>query len=308
MSKVLITGGAGFIGKQVAQVLLAHGFEVRIYDLQPTEHVDSIQGDILDYAQLETAAQGCDAIVHLAAQISVPLSIENPKETLNINVNGTQNVFDSAKEMGVKRIILASSAAVYGNATDLPLQENILGTIQSPYASSKLKNEQQVIQARRNGIEAVALRFFNVYGPKQSIQGSYAAVIPKVIDKIKTGQKPVIFGNGTQTRDFIHVHDVAMAILKLVEIDWKMVKSSVYNIATQHQTSLIDLIEIVNSNCLDIGILQRPVQPVFEKARAGDILHSVASIERIVKEINWRPVIGFEQGIRALLQQNEVDE
>lgn len=310
MKKILITGGAGFIGNHVAQVLLKQGLEVKIYDLKPSSlsKVESVQGDILDEVQLEQAAYGCDAIVHLAAQISVPRSIENPEETYNINVTGTQNVIACAEKMGIRRVLLASSAAVYGDATAIPLKEETIGTLLSPYATSKYDNEHQVVLARERGLEAVALRFFNVYGPNQSVQGAYAAVIPKVIETITSGQRPVIFGNGQQTRDFVHVQDVAMGIFKLLGIDWNKVHSHVYNVATQQQISILELIETVNLNCVELGILEAPVQPLFENPRIGDIKHSVANIEKIMEQIEWSPTIDFHQGIRTLLQQDGVRE
>ena len=310
MKKVLITGGAGFIGNHVAQVLLKQGLEVKIYDLKPSSlsKVESVQGDILDEVQLEQAAHGCDAIVHLAAQISVPRSIENPEETYNINVTGTQNVIACAEKMGIRRVLLASSAAVYGDATAIPLKEETIGTLLSPYATSKYDNEHQVVLARERGLEAVALRFFNVYGPNQSVQGAYAAVIPKVIETITSGQRPVIFGDGQQTRDFVHVQDVAMGIFKLLGIDWNKVHSHVYNIATQQQISILELIEAVNLNCVELGILEAPVQPLFENPRIGDIKHSVANIEKIMEQIEWSPTIDFHQGIRTLLEQDGVRE
>ena len=310
MKKVLITGGAGFIGNHVAQVLLKQGLEVKIYDLKPSSlsKVESVQGDILDEVQLEQAAYGCDAIVHLAAQISVPRSIENPEETYNINVTGTQNVIACAEKMGIQRVLLASSAAVYGDATAIPLKEEAIGTLLSPYATSKYDNEHQVVLARERGLEAVALRFFNVYGPNQSTRGAYAAVIPKVIETITSGQRPVIFGNGQQTRDFVHVQDVAMGIFKLLGIDWNKVHSHVYNVATQQQISILELIEAVNLNCVELGILKAPVEPLFENSRIGDIQHSVANIEKILEQIEWSPTIDFHQGIRTLLQQDGVRE
>ena len=310
MKKILITGGSGFIGNHVAQVLLKQGLEVKIYDLKPSSlsKVESVQGDILDEVQLEQAAHGCDAIVHLAAQISVPRSIENPEETYNINVTGTQNVIACAEKMGIRRVLLASSAAVYGDATAIPLKEETIGTLLSPYATSKYDNEHQVVLARERGLEAVALRFFNVYGPNQSVQGAYAAVIPKVIETITSGQRPVIFGDGQQTRDFVHVQDVAMGIFKLLSIDWDKVNSHVYNIATQQQISILELIDAVNQNCVELGILEVPVQPLFENPRIGDIKHSVANIEKIMEQIQWSPTIDFHQGIRALLQQDGVRE
>lgn len=310
MKKILITGGSGFIGNHVAQVLLKQGLEVKIYDLKPSSlsKVESVQGDILDEVQLEQAAYGCDAIVHLAAQISVPRSIENPEETYNINVTGTQNVIACAEKMGIRRVLLASSAAVYGDATAIPLKEETIGTLLSPYATSKYDNEHQVVLARERGLEAVALRFFNVYGPNQSVQGAYAAVIPKVIETITSGQRPVIFGDGQQTRDFVHVQDVAMGIFKLLSIDWNKVHSHVYNIATQQQISILELIEAVNLNCVELGILEAPVQPLFENSRIGDIQHSVANIEKIREQIEWSPTIDFHQGIRTLLEQDGVRE
>jgi len=310
VKKILITGGSGFIGNHVAQVLLKQGLEVKIYDLKPSSlsKVESVQGDILDEVQLEQAAHGCDAIVHLAAQISVPRSIENPEETYNINVTGTQNVIACAEKMGIRRVLLASSAAVYGDATAIPLKEETIGTLLSPYATSKYDNEHQVVLARERGLEAVALRFFNVYGPNQSVQGAYAAVIPKVIETITSGQRPVIFGDGQQTRDFVHVQDVAMGIFKLLSIDWNKVHSHVYNIATQQQISILELIEAVNLNCVELGILEAPLQPLFENSRIGDIQHSVANIEKIREQIEWSPTIDFHQGIRTLLEQDGVRE
>ncbi|MDC3236868.1 GDP-mannose 4,6-dehydratase [Candidatus Poseidoniaceae archaeon] len=310
MKKIMITGGAGFIGNHVAQVLLKQDLEVKIYDLKPSSlsKVESVQGDILDEVQLEQAAYGCDAIVHLAAQISVPRSIENPEETYNINVTGTQNVIACAEKMGIRRVLLASSAAVYGDATAIPLKEETIGTLLSPYATSKYDNEHQVVLARERGLEAVAIRFFNVYGPNQSVQGAYAAVIPKVIETITSGQRPVIFGDGQQTRDFVHVQDVAMGIFKLLGIDWNKVHSHVYNVATQQQISILELIETVNLNCVELGILEAPVQPLFENSRIGDIKHSVANIEKIMEQIEWSPTIDFHQGIRTLLQQDGVRE
>jgi len=304
MARVLITGGAGFIGSHVARVLLEHGFQVRSYDLQPSnvEHVESVQGNILDRNKLDSAVQGCDSIVHLAAQISVPHSIKEPEETMNLNVNGTQHIFDSAKKFGVSRILLASSAAVYGDAAEIPLEEDKIGTFLSPYASSKYENEQQVLEARKSGVEAVALRFFNVYGPNQSIHGPYAAAIPFFIQQIKNGERPSVYGDGQQTRDFVHVQDVALCLLKLLQTNWNKVNSHVYNVATQTQISVLDLIGIMNSVCLELGILQKPVYPLFEKARTGDIQHSVANIDRITREIEWQPTIEIQQGIRELIQ------
>ncbi len=310
MRKILITGGAGFIGSHVAQALFENGFEVRIFDLKTskTEKMESIQGNILDRDLLEKAVQGCDAIVHLAAQISVPRSLDYPEETMEINVEGTKNVIEAAKKHGIKRIVLASSAAVYGDSTRLPLREERLGNILSPYASSKLKNEEQAILARQDGLETVALRFFNVYGPGQSFEGPYASVIPKMTEKIVRGEKPIIYGDGLQTRDFIHVSDVAQSILKILAIDWSKTFSPVYNVATQHQTSLLDLVEIINTSCLKIGLIEESRETIFETVRKGDIRHSWASTERIRTEIGWNPLIDISHGVHQLIEEKWVVE
>ena len=310
MRKILITGGAGFIGSHLAQVLFEYGFEVRSFDLKssPRENIDSVQGNILDRDSLGKAIKGCDAVIHLAAQISVPRSLDYPEETMEINVVGTENVLDLAKKHGIKRIILASSAAVYGDSAILPLKEDYLGNILSPYASSKLKNEEQAIQARENGLETVALRFFNVYGTGQSFEGPYGSVIPKITEKIAHGENPIIFGDGLQSRDFIHVSDVAQSILQLLNIHWDQTISPVYNIATQQQNSLLDLIKIINSCCLQLGLIQDPLEPVFEETRNGDIQHSVASIERITREIGWTPLMEIKQGILQVIEQKWVNK
>ena len=310
MRKVLITGGAGFIGSHVSQALFQNGFEVRSYDLLPSkiEKIESIQGDILNQDLLGKALQGCDAIVHLAAQISVPRSLDYPEETMEINVKGTQNVLAAAKKHGIKRIVLASSAAVYGDSTNLPLNEESLGNILSPYASSKLKNEEQAILAREDGLETVALRFFNVYGPHQSSEGPYVSVIPKISEKIIRGEKPIIYGDGFQTRDFIHVSDVALSILKILTLDWNDTFSPVYNIATQNQTSLLELVEIINTSCLQLDLIQESLEPIFETSRKGDIRHSLASTDRITREIGWKPLIDVKQGIFNLIKEKWVVE
>ena len=143
-----------------------------------------------------------------------------------------------------------------------------------------------------------------MYGSGQSFEGPYGSVIPKISEKIARGETPIIYGDGFQSRDFIHVSDVAQSILKLLNIHWDGTISPVYNIATQRQTSLLDLIEIINSSCLKLGLIQNPLKPVFEETRSGDIQHSVASIERVTKEIGWKPLMEIEHGIHQLIKQN----
>ena len=303
--KVLLTGGSGFIGQHVTQVLLDEGLHVRVFDLLPPSHphVESVQGDILDTAKLERAALGCDAIVHLAAQVSVSHSVEYPEETHLNNVVGTQNVLSCAVQSNIKRIIIASSAAVYGNENRLPLKEETVGTIQSPYAHSKAENELQVLKARNEGLEVVALRFFNVYGPHQSISGGYSAVIPSLINCIMKGIQPTVHGNGLQTRDFVHADDVAASISTFLHAEWSNVESHVYNVATQSQVSIIELIDIITQICLETKTIQHQLPPLFRDVRSGDIEHSMANISKITAHLGWRPTISIHEGLRDLIEK-----
>ncbi|MGY8781633.1 MAG: SDR family NAD(P)-dependent oxidoreductase, partial [Fidelibacterota bacterium] len=253
MARVLITGGAGFIGSTVAINSLNRGHEVVVLDnlssgsIKVLEHLkslgaDTIIGDIRDSNSVINAMQGCDAVVHLAAQISVPASIANPQENKSINVEGTQQILNYCNQFDVKRVVIASSAAVYGQEDRMPLKEENAGDLLSPYAVSKWENEQQIIASRLNGQNAVALRFFNVYGPGQKADGGYAAVIPKFIDMMINGKAPTMNGDGLHTRDFVHVDDVSKLILSIIEDEWFAVENHVYNVGTGNKTSLLDLV------------------------------------------------------------------
>lgn len=301
--KIMITGGSGFIGQHVTEALLNSGLDVRIYDLKASAHtrVEFIEGNVLEPERLEIALQGCDAIVHLAAQVSVQHSINNPEQTHLDNVVGTQNVLSCAAKLNIKRIIVASSAAVYGDSSELPLEEHAIGTLQSPYAHSKAENERQVLEARQFGSEAVALRFFNVYGPKQLATSAYSAVIPSMVNCIVEGRQPVVHGDGRQTRDFVHVRDVANSIQTILRIDWGKVQSHVYNVGSQSQLSIIELIDIISEQCLNIGVIDTVLPPTFTDKRGGDIQHSMASISQIHAHIGWKPTIDIHQGILELI-------
>ena len=240
-------------------------------------------------------------MVHLAAQASVPLSVENPEETMEINVQGTQNVIDSCLENGVKRLVVASSAAVYGAAETLPLKEEAAGDLLSPYAESKWANEQQIIEARSKGLEASCLRFFNVYGAGQRSDGTYAAVIPKFVDMMAQGISPRINGDGLQTRDFIHVDDVCNAIMALIEGDWKAESHHVYNVATEKKISLLELVSVINTSLTKKVPEYVPLKPFHGENRAGDIRHSMASISRIKEVLKWQPTVDFQDGIDELI-------
>ena len=313
MAKVLITGGAGFIGSTVAINSLNRGHEVVVLDnlssgsIKVLEHLKSlgantIIGDIRDSNSVINAMQGCDAVVHLAAQISVPASIANPQENNSINVEGTQLILDYCKQFNVKRVIVTSSAAVYGHDDRLPLQEEYAGDILSPYAQSKWKNEQQIIASRLSGQNAVALRFCNVYGPGQKADGGYAAVIPKFIDMMVNGKAPTMNGDGLHTRDFVHVDDVAKLILTIIENEWFALENHVYNVGTGNKTSLLDLVASIKKGLESNSIDTNNLSPIFGEDRVGDIRHSVADVQRVAQDYGWEAAIPFEQGIISLVE------
>jgi len=312
MGKVLITGGAGFIGSNFAKKANRQGLNVTILDNLSTGSqatVDELEqlgikviiGDILDQELLKKSLTGISAVVHLAAQVSVPISIENPEETIEINIKGTQNVIDSCLETNVQRLVMASSAAVYGDLNNLPLKEEDAGQGFSPYAKSKWANEQQIIDVRKQGLQATALRFFNVYGSGQSPEGTYAAVIPKFADLMIKGIAPTINGDGLNTRDFVHVEDVCEAIMKLIDGEWKSKDYHVYNVATQSKVTILDLVSEINNCLINLVSDFKPLNPIHGPERIGDIRHSTASITRITEALEWTPMVDFKQGINDIV-------
>ena len=314
LMRVLVTGGAGFIGSSFAKKAIQKGWQVTVLDNLSTGHkstVDELEklrirviiGDIRNRELLTKEMLNCTAVVHLAAQVSVPLSVEKPEETNEINVLGTDNVIQSCFDNEVQRLVVASSAAVYGNADTLPLKEQDAGQILSPYAESKWINEQQIMEARNNGLKATALRFFNVYGVGQRPDGAYAAVVPKFVDMMVNKQAPKINGDGLHTRDFVHVDDVCDAIWSLIDGEWKAQNHHVYNIATQTRVTLLDLISIINNSLTDGMPNFTPLIPTHGPERVGDIRHSMASIARINGTIQWTPKVEFEHGIKELVLQ-----
>ena len=314
METILVTGGAGFIGSTFSRIAIEKGHSIRIVDNLSSgsqEVADELQklgaeimiGDIRDSNVMDTALQGVDFVVHLAAQISVPLSMEYPEETADINIHGTQVVIDHALKHGAKRLVMASSAAVYGENTNLPLDEADGGMLLSPYAESKWENEKQIVDARSKGLECVALRFFNVYGVGQRPDSAYAAVIPKFVDLLVNQQPPSINGDGLQTRDFVHVYDVAQAIFKFLEPDWAGANYHVFNVATQTRLSLLDLIDSINTSLTEIDSHHNPIAPIFGSERPGDIRHSMASNARLVEEAKWKQSVDFSVGIFELVKE-----
>ena len=283
MASVLVTGGNGFIGTHLCRHLQGLGHHVISLDIMHTDSHpwECITADIRDNLQFD----GIDYIVHLAAQISVPESIDNPDLTLSINVDGTKSIISAAESAGVTKIIFASSAAVYGDCETIPIPEDAPLIPQSPYAVSKIVGEELL---RRSEIDTCSLRFFNVYGPGQSSEGGYAAVIPAFKKAIELGKECTIFGDGTQVRDFIHVHDLVRIIghcLERKELPAEM------NVASGTETSLLDLVETLK----ELNPEMKP--PLFEDERAGDIHTSVADISRLIQTLPIGEMTTLKEGL-----------
>jgi UDP-glucose 4-epimerase len=305
MSLYLITGGCGFIGSHIAEALAGEGHAIRAFDnlssgklenLRGFEAaVEVVRGDIRDEAALRAALRGVEYVFHEAALVSVAVSVQQPEENEAINVRGTLNVLQAARASGVRRVVLASSAAVYGNNPELPKREDMTPEPESPYALGKLAGEHYLrLFSRLYGLETVALRYFNVYGPRQDAGSMYSGVISRFADDLGAGRAPTLFGDGLQTRDFVFVKDVARANLLAMRSP-QAGQGEVFNVATGRQTSLLELLETLQA------ITGRRVAPQFREARAGDIRHSLADIGRSRATLGYEPGFDLDAGLRALV-------
>ena len=303
MTSTLVTGGAGFIGSHLVEALLQRGQQVRVLDnfttgraanLAHLSGVEVITGDVRDDALVNELVRDVDYVLHLAAVVSVPQSIADPALTNAVNVEGTLNLLNAARRYGLKRLVLSSSCAVYGDNDDLPLKESSQTKPLSPYAATKLIGEVycQTYQ-RAFGVPTVCLRYFNIYGPRQDPNGPYAAAIPKFIQRLKNQQAPVIYGDGQQTRDFVYVGDVVRA--NLLACEQEAAIGQVFNITTGCGMSLLELIEELSD------LLGVQIQPEFQGERAGDIKHSRGDGGLIAQTLLFAPVITLREGLRNLL-------
>ena len=308
--RVLVTGGAGFIGHNLVKALLSKQHQVNVLDITSTDdsRVEALvkmgasyyQGDIRDANSITKAGQDCTHIVHLAAQTSVPASVEDPILNDEINIIGTRNIIDFINSHGINKIVSASSAAVYGNSDQMPLVEESAGDCLSPYAESKFQNESDLFNLVNDNTGVHVLRFFNVYGPGQGTDSNYAAVIPSFVEKIISGQSPTIFGDGSQSRDFVEVSDVVSLILQIL-VDESGVQNDVYNVATQTETSILELLQLISKSVTEIDA-SIPVPKVnFEGKRSGDIEVSLADISKVKSAFNWQPKRSIEEGIASLV-------
>jgi nucleoside-diphosphate-sugar epimerase len=303
--KVLVTGGGGFIGSHIVDMALNSGYEVNILDnfstgrRQNIEHVKSdvnlYEGDLRSYHTVHEAVRGCDVIFHLGALPSVPRSVRDPITSNQVNVDGTLNVLNAAKDCGVRKIIQASSSSVYGANPALPKVETMLPQPKSPYAVSKLTMEHYAsVFHQLYGLEVVSLRYFNVFGPRQDPNSQYSAVIPKFIDAIKAGREILIHGDGKQSRDFTFVENVVHA--NFLAAGSSNGGGQVYNVGLNNQVSLNQMLALLFEMC------GRDTKVIYTEERIGDVKHSRADNTKIIEDFGFTPQVSFEDGLRKTVQ------
>jgi UDP-glucose 4-epimerase len=301
MTVCLVTGGAGFIGSHLVEALLQRGHTVRVLDNFSTgdpanlegvrEQARVIDGDITDLPTVQAAMQGVDVVFHQAALASVPRSIADPLATHQACANGTLHILLAAKESGVRRVVYAASSSAYGASTRLPKCESDPTLPLSPYAVAKLAGEHYCAAfSEVYGLETVRLRYFNVFGPRQSPDSAYAAVIPLFLREMLAGRSPHVHGDGEQSRDFTFVEDVVRANLLAAETPG--VSGRVYNVAGGRRVSLLQLVATINT------LLGTDIAPVHGEPRPGDVRHSQADVARAAADLGYKPRVSIETGLR----------
>jgi UDP-glucose 4-epimerase len=301
MALYLVTGGAGFIGSHVVDELVQRNEPVRVIDNFSTgkreniahnlEHITFIEGDLTDLETARQAVDGVDYVLHLAAIPSVPRSVANPLASNEANVTGTLNLLVAARDAGVQRVVYSSSSSVYGDSPELPKREAMPTHPLSPYAVAKLAGENYCVAFHQvYGLPTVCLRYFNVFGPRQDPASQYAAVIPKFITWMLRGERPIVYGDGLQSRDFTYVANVVEA--NLLACQSERAVGQVMNAALGGRVSLLELIQALN------GILGADLSPKFEPERPGDVKHSQADTTRMEGLLGFAPVVDFDEGLR----------
>ncbi|MFA5070046.1 MAG: SDR family oxidoreductase [Patescibacteria group bacterium] len=305
MSKYIVTGGAGFIGSNITKRLVGDGHQVKVIDnlitgkrenLKDLENkIEFIKGDIRDTERMKQEFRGFDYVLHQAALPSVPRSVDNPIISNDHNINGTLSVLTAAREVQIKRLVYASSSSVYGNSQEREKNEEIPPNPLSPYALTKLAGEYYCkLFYKLYGLETVILRYFNVFGPFQDPKSEYAAVIPKFITCILKDKPPIIYGDGRQSRDFTFVENNVQA--NILACEAKDVSGEIFNIACNDTKNLLELVEIINM------ALGKSIEPIFKKARIGDVKHSCASIKKAEKMLGYRVIDNFETGLKKSIK------
>lgn len=301
---MLVTGGAGFIGSHLVEALVKEKHDVTVLDNLFTgkeanlsavkDKITFVRGNICDESVLKKVCAKQDCVFHLAAIASVPYSVQHPLETHEINATGTLKVLLASKGANVKRFVYSSSAAVYGDEPSLPKTESSVIKPLTPYALTKLSGEQYTLMfSKLYGMETVALRYFNVFGPRQDPSSPYSGVITKFVSALKSGKQPIIFGDGMQTRDFVFVSDVVQANLKAMTAE---VAGRVFNIANGVQVSIKEMLAHLGE------ILKVKVSVKYEARQAGDILHSYADVSEAKKVLRFSPNVTFHEGLELVIK------
>jgi UDP-N-acetylglucosamine/UDP-N-acetyl-alpha-D-glucosaminouronate 4-epimerase len=301
--KVLVTGGAGFIGSHIVDRLLAEGHSVRVLDNFSTgrrenladvlSDIEVVEGDIESYEQVQNAVSGCEVVLHQAALPSVPRSVQDPLRSNATNVTGTLNVLLAARDSGVRRVVYASSSSIYGASPELPKHEGLLPQPISPYAVAKLAGEGFCRSFNEVfSLEAVALRYFNVFGPRQDPRSHYA--VPNFITALTNGGHPVVYGDGEQSRDFTYVGNVVEG--NLLAMTAKGVPGKAYNLGAGERTTLNELLRQIGS------LVGREPDPRYEAPRLGDVKHSHADVSAAQRDLGYSPSVSVEEGLRLTLE------
>jgi len=301
--KYLITGGAGFIGSHIARALLQQGADVRILDnfssgkhenLQGLD-VELVEGDLRDASRVTEAVRGVNIIFHEAAFVSVAESMEKPQECFDVNVTGTSILFEAARKAGVKRVVIASSAAVYGDSTAMPLVEDTPLKQLSPYATSKRVDEMYAdLFTNQFSLEVAALRYFNVYGPRQRPDSMYAAAVPIFIRRMLDNKPITVYGDGGQSRDLVNVRDVVQA--NLLASSHPAAPGQIFNVCTGVETRLLDLLDILYE------IFPDAPKHVHAEARAGDIYRSIGTLQKAIDTLGFKPQVTLAEGVKEAVE------
>jgi nucleoside-diphosphate-sugar epimerase len=305
MPVYLVTGGAGFIGSNIVEELLTKGARVRVIDnfatgkrenLDPFKsRIDFREVDICDLESLKTAVRGADFVLHQAAIPSVAKSVLDPITSHNADLTGTLHVLWAAKEAGVKRVVYAASSSAYGDSPQLPKQEDMPSKAISPYGLMKYVGEEYCrLFTQLYGVETVSLRYFNVFGPRQDPSSQYSGVLSRFITAMLAGERPVIYGDGEQSRDFTYVSNVVQG--NLLACHAPKAAGQMYNLACGRSINLNEVVSLLNQ------ILGTNLKPVYEAPRVGDIRHSLAEISRAAHDLNYSPAIQFEEGLRMTVE------
>jgi UDP-glucose 4-epimerase len=304
--RALVTGGAGFIGSHLVAALLGEGLRVRVLDNLATGHranlahvegrFEWVEGSAADFATCRRAAEGVDYVLHHAAIPSVPLSVREPLPSHESGPTATLNMLEASRQAGVRRFLFAASSSAYGDAAELPKHEGMLPQPLSPYAAGKLAGEHYVrVYAQTMGLDGVSLRYFNIFGPRQDPSSPYSGVISLFIKTMSRGERPTIFGDGEQTRDFTYVANVVAANLAAMRHP-EPLGGEVFNVGTGRRIRLLDLVDALNR------IYGTGLEPELRPPREGDVRDSLASLERIGRVLGYRPLVPFDEGLRLTVQ------